>query len=153
MKFTTRKLHFFLLFKLPAAFFTGVRVKSIEENRAVIRVKHRWINQNPFNSIYFAVLAMAAELATGVLVLKKIRMVGKPISSLVIKQTADFTKKARGMVHFTCNNGLIIDDKIAAAIDTGEGQSFVLESIGIDEQGDQVALFKFEWSIKVKPKS
>ena len=150
MKFTRRKLHLFLLFKLPAAFFTGVRVKSIEENRAVVCVKHRWINQNPFNSIYFAVLAMAAELATGILVLKKISMVGTPISSLVIKQTAEFTKKAKGIVHFTCANGAIIDDKIATAIATGEGQSFVLESVGVDEQGDQVALFKLEWSIKVK---
>ena len=32
-------------------------------------VKHRWINQNPFNSMYFAVQAMAAELSTGALVM------------------------------------------------------------------------------------
>jgi hypothetical protein len=35
----------------------------------VVSVKHRWINQNPFNSMYFAVQAMAAELATGALVM------------------------------------------------------------------------------------
>lgn len=150
MKFTTRKLNIFLLFKLPAAFFTGVRVKSIDGNTAVVSVRHRWINQNPFHSIYFAVLAMAAELTTGILVLEKIHNTGKQISSLVIKQSAEFTKKAKGRVHFSCSDGAIIDDKILAAIATGEGQSFVLQSIGVDEQGDQVAIFEIEWSIKVK---
>lgn len=150
MKFTTQKLRIFLLFKLPAAFFTGVRVKSIDENVAVVGVRHRWINQNPFNSIYFAVLAMAAELATGVLVLKKISTTGMPISSLVTKQNAEFTKKARGVIRFTCDNGKRIDEKIEAAVTSGEGQVFVLQSIGVDEQGDQVASFEFEWSLKVK---
>jgi len=150
VEFTTQKLRLFLLFKLPAAFFTGVRVKSIDENVAVVGVRHRWINQNPFNSIYFAVLAMAAELATGVLVLKKILATGTSISSLVTKQKAEFTKKARGHIRFTCDNGKIIDERIKAAITSGEGQVFALQSIGVDEQGDKVASFIFEWSIKVK---
>jgi len=150
VKFTTQKLRLFLLFKLPAAFFTGVRVKSIDENVAVVGVKHRWINQNPFNSIYFAVLTMAAELATGVLVLKKIHTTRARISSLITKQSAEFTKKARGVIRFTCDNGKIIDEKIEAALTSREGQVFVLRSIGLDEQGDQVASFEFEWSIKVK---
>lgn len=150
MKFTTRKLNRFLLFKLPAAFFTGVRVVSLIENVAVVRVKHRWINQNPFNSLYFAVLAMAAELSTGVLVLQKVHTSGKAISTLVIKQNAEFTKKAKGLIRFTCSDGAIIDDKIKATVKSGEGQTFVLKSVGLDEQGEQVAVFEFEWSIKVK---
>jgi len=43
----------------------------------VATVKHRWLNQNPFNSMYFAVQAMAAELTTGALVMYQIKKVVK----------------------------------------------------------------------------
>jgi hypothetical protein len=46
------KLNFYF-FKLPAAFICGVRVKKLDEKECVATVKHRWINQNPFNSMYF----------------------------------------------------------------------------------------------------
>ena len=60
MEFTPFKLNFFTFFKLPSAFWSGVRVKSISSEICEVTVKHRWFNQNPFNSMYFAVQAMAA---------------------------------------------------------------------------------------------
>ncbi|MFX9054098.1 hypothetical protein ABTN50_19255, partial [Acinetobacter baumannii] len=42
-----------------------MRVKKIDAQTAVITVKHGWINQNPFKSMYFAVQSMAAEMSTG----------------------------------------------------------------------------------------
>ncbi|MFY7730726.1 MAG: DUF4442 domain-containing protein, partial [Flavobacterium sp.] len=83
MEFTPGKLNTFLLFKLPSAFISGVRVKQITTDQCVVSVKHRWINQNPFNSMYFAVQAMAAELSTGALVMYHIKQSGKKISMLV----------------------------------------------------------------------
>ncbi|MFN3640594.1 MAG: DUF4442 domain-containing protein, partial [Flavobacterium sp.] len=68
MSISTTKLHAFLFIKLPSAFWCGVRVKRISEKECVVTVKHRWFNQNPFKSMYFAVQAMAAELSTGALV-------------------------------------------------------------------------------------
>ena len=76
MEFTPSKLNAFLLFKLPSAFFCGVRTKEINESNCVVSVKHRWINQNPFKSMYFAVQAMAAELSTGALVMLHIKKIG-----------------------------------------------------------------------------
>jgi hypothetical protein len=65
MEFTPAKLNLFTFFKLPSAFWSGVRVKSISPEVCEVTVKHRWFNQNPFNSMYFAVQAMAAEFTTG----------------------------------------------------------------------------------------
>ena len=79
MRLTASKLNKFLFLKLPSAFICGVRVKEIDENKCVVSVKHRWINQNPFNSMYFAVQAMAAELSTGALVMFQIQKSGKKI--------------------------------------------------------------------------
>jgi len=149
-KFTVKNLNKFLLFKLPSAYFSGVRVTSINDEEAIASVKHRWINQNPFNSLYWATQGMASELATGILVMKQIAESGKKISMLVTKQNGEFTKKAIGRINFTCKDGNLIKEAIATTIETGEGQTISMKAEGIDEEGDSVSIFEYEWSIKVK---
>lgn len=150
MEFTPSKLNTFLFVKLPSAYWSGVRVKAISATSCTATVKHRWFNQNPFDSMYFAVQAMAAELTTGALVMYHIKKSGKKISMLVANNKGNFTKKARGRITFTCNDGHLIEEAIAKAIATGEGQTFWMHSFGKDEAGDQVSHMEFEWSIKVK---
>ncbi len=150
MKFTPAKLNTFLFFKLPSAFWSGVRVKVIEDTTCVATVKHRWFNQNPFNSMYFAVQAMAAELTTGALMMKQIKESGKSISMLVANNKGTFTKKATGRITFTCNDGHLITEAIKNTIATGEGQTLWMKSIGTDEKGDQVSVMEFEWTIRIK---
>ncbi|WGK94566.1 MULTISPECIES: DUF4442 domain-containing protein [Flavobacterium] len=150
MTFTASKLNRFLLFKLPSAYFCGVRVQTIDANQCVVSVKHRWINQNPFQSMYFAVQAMGAELSTGALVMYHIQKSGRKISMLVANNKSNFTKKATGRITFTCNDGHLIEAAIQKTIATGEGQTFWMKSIGMNEQGVQVSEMDFEWSIRVK---
>jgi hypothetical protein len=150
MNISPSKLNTFLLFKLPAAYFTGVRTKSLDNTTCVVTVKHRWINQNPFNSMFWAVQGMAAELTTGALVMKKIKESGKKISMLVANNNAAFTKKATGRITFTCNEGAKIDEAIRKAIETGEGQTVWLSANGVNKDGVEVSSFNFEWTLKVK---
>ena len=150
MKFTAGNLNKFLLFKLPSAFISGVRAKEINANKCIVTVKHRWINQNPFKSMYFAVQAMAAELTTGALVMYHIKESGKKISMLVANNKGNFTKKATGRITFTCNDGHLIHDAIQNTIETGEGQTFWMKSIGVNEKGEQVSEMDFEWSVRIK---
>ncbi|MFV8358325.1 DUF4442 domain-containing protein, partial [Flavobacterium sp. XS1P32] len=116
----------------------------------VVSVKHRWINQNPFNSMYFAVQAMAAELATGALVMFQIQKSGRKISMLVANNKGNFSKKATGRITFTCNDGHLIEKAIQETLATGEGQTFWMKSIGTDEKGIQVSEMDFEWSVRAK---
>ena len=150
MAISPSKLNTFLLFKLPAAYFTGVRTKSLDDTTCVVSVKHRWINQNPFNSMFWAVQGMAAELTTGALVMTKIRKSGKKISMLVANNNATFTKKATGRIIFKCNEGSKIDEAITKAIETGEGQTVWLSANGVNAEGVEVSSFNFEWTLKVK---
>lgn len=147
---STRKLNTFLFVKLPSAFWCGVRVKEISESHCKVSVKHRWINQNPFNSMYFAVQAMAAELATGALVIAKIKASGKPISMLVANNKGTFTKKATGRINFLCEDGNKLDDAIKKTIETKEGQTIWMQSIATNEKGETVSIMDFEWTIKAK---
>ena len=150
MKLSPRKINTFLLFKLPAAFFTGVRVKSISKSSCTTTVTHSWINQNPFKSMFWAVQGMAAELSTGALLQSKIKGSGTQISMLIASNSGSFSKKARGKITFQCTEGLLIDEAIKNAIASGEGQLVLLQSEGMDSAGDVVSIFKFEWTIKVK---
>ncbi|RLJ64473.1 uncharacterized protein DUF4442 [Lacinutrix venerupis] len=152
MKLTPSKINTFNFFKLPSVFFTGVRVKTIDNNACTVKVKHRWINQNPFKSMFWAVQGMAAELTTGALVLAKIRSSGKNISMLVSNNNATFTKKATGKITFTCKDGHLIDEALKQTIATGEGQTLWMQSIGTNQDGVIVSTFNFEWSVKVKNK-
>ncbi|MAP80851.1 MAG: thioesterase [Aequorivita sp.] len=150
MSLSPKKINTYLLFKLPSAYFTGVRVKSISENSCVTTVKHRWINQNPFNSMFWAVQGIAAELSTGAIIMQKIEQSDQRISMLVANNKASFTKKAKGRISFSCTDGALVDSAIKKAIHTGEGQTVWLKSEGKDEAGDVVSIFEFEWTLKVK---
>lgn len=139
-----------LWFKLPIAKIAGLKLYHFDENKAQILVKYGWLNQNPFKSMFWAVQGMAAELSTGVLSISKIQKSGKKISMLVVGLEANFTKKAVGKIVFTCEQGNELDEILQKAIETGEGQTLKMRSIGLDEKGDQVAEFFFNWSFKVK---
>ncbi|MFI1745685.1 DUF4442 domain-containing protein [Thalassobellus sediminis] len=152
MKMTPSKINTFNIIKLPAAYFTGVRVKSIDNETCVVTVKHRWINQNPFKSMFWAVQGMAAELTTGALMIAKIQESGKPISMLVTSNKSVFTKKATGRITFTCKDGNLINDALKKTIETGEGETICMESVGVNEEGVVVSTFSFEWSVKLRSK-
>jgi hypothetical protein len=150
MSVSTFKINLFLFLKLPAAFWCGVRLITINKQQCTTSVKHRWFNQNPFKSMYFAVQAMAAELSTGALVLQSIKANETKISMLVARNSCVFSKKATGRITFSCNQGVQIDEAIHAAINTNEGQTIWLKSIGTNEKGEQVAEMDFEWTLKRK---
>lgn len=150
MPLSPSKINTFTLFKLPSAYFCGVRVKSISEESCVTSVKHRWFNQNPFKSMFWAVQGMAAELSTGALVMSCIKDSNANISMLVANNKATFSKKATGRIHFSSHDGIAIKEAIKKAIDTGEGQTCWMKSEGLNSKGEQVSRFEFEWTVKVK---
>lgn len=150
MDFTPRKLNLFLAFKLPSAFLTGVRTRFLDDQRCVVVVKHRWINQNPFRSMFWAVQGMAGELSTGLLLSNEIEISKRKFSMLVLNNKANFSKKATGKILFSCDQGSEIRESINLAISSGEPQTIWLNSSGIDSSGDVVSKFSFQWTLKVK---
>jgi len=144
------QLHLFLFLKIPISWIAGVRLKEMNDEICITKVKFGWLNQNPFNSMFWAVQGMAAEFSTGFLCAEKIRKSGKKISMLVVHNQAEFTKKAVGRVTFSCHQGKELDEILKKAIETGEGQTLTMFSEGKDQKGDLVSKFAFTWSFKVK---
>lgn len=146
------KFGMYLLYQLPAAFFSGVRVREIDEEKCVTSVPYMWLTQNPFRSTYFASLAMAAEMSTGTLALSNVYKRTPVVSMLLVNMQANYFKKATAKIHFTCEDGKNIAATVDDAITTGEGKSVIAKSIGRNKEGDVVAEFLFTWSFKAKLK-
>lgn len=139
-----------MLFKLPLAYISGMRVQSITNTTAIVRIRHQWINQNPFKSMFWAAQGMAAEMSTGVLVMQEIKKSNRTVSMLVTRQESEFFKKATGKILFTCSGGKQIKEAIEKSIETNEGQIVRLIASGVNTDGVIVSTFQFEWSLKVK---
>ncbi|NHF59498.1 DUF4442 domain-containing protein [Flavobacteriaceae bacterium TP-CH-4] len=150
MAVSTGKFNAFTFFKLPSAWWCGIRLKYIDDRKAIVTVRHRWFNQNPFKSMFWAVQGMAAEFATGAMVTLQIRETGRRISMLVANNKANFSKKATGKITFTCEDGHLIKEALDKTIATGEGQTFWMKSVGVNEQDVVVSTFHFEWTVKIK---
>lgn len=144
------KFRVFLFFQLPSAFFSGVRVRELTTDSCVTSVPFKWLTQNPFRSTYFASLAMAAEMSTGVLALANIYKRVPPVSMLVTKLEAVYFKKAVGRTYFTCEDGSAIREAIESSRQTGAAQTVRARSIGKNEAGEEVAEFFITWSFRVR---
>lgn len=140
----------FLIAKLPIAWISGLKVGQVSEEKASVNIKFRYLNQNPFKSMYFACQAMAAEMSTGLLALGYLDSHTEKVSMLVLDVNCQFSKKAIGKIQFRCEDGLMVKNVIQNAIDTGEGCKCVMNSKGYDEQGDCVSSFSITWTFKRK---
>jgi hypothetical protein len=69
---------------------------------------------------------------------------------LLVGTKAQFLKKARGRIEFICAEGLVAVRGVEACMTKAQGTTFELSVIGKDNQGDIVAQFEFQWSVKVR---
>jgi hypothetical protein len=144
------KFRLYLLTRLPAAFFAGLRIAKADADHCVVAIPYRWSTRNPFRSIYFACLGMAAEMSTGILAMAQVYKSNPPVSMLVTGMEAQFTKKATGHIRFTCNDGPAIREAVERAKTTGEAQTVKVHSVGSNEAQEIVSEFFITWSFKVK---
>lgn len=138
----------FLLFKLPLAYIAGVRPLSLDNEQCSTKIKFRWINKNPFRSLYFAAMHMAAELSSGLLLFQYLNS-GYDFSMLLVKTEATYSKKAVGLITCSCHQANEVKDVITSLTD----ESLIpLHVIAKNEVGETVAEFTYYWSIKKRPR-
>lgn len=146
------RLRLFLFTKIPSAFFSGVRVRHISEEKCVVSVPYKWFTQNPFRSTYFACQSMAAEMTTGALVMSQVYKREPSVSMLITHMSAEYFKKAEGLTTFICRDGLAIRDAVAEAIETNGSNIITVKSVGTNAAGELVSEFTFTWSVRVRKK-
>lgn len=143
------KFRLYLLTKLPAAFFAGLRIAEADTDHCVVTVPYRWSTRNPFRSTYFACLGMAAEMSTGILAMAQAYKSDPRVSMLVVGAEANFVKKATGRTSFSCNDGQAIREAVVKSRTTREPQLVKAHAVGTNGKGETVAEFFITWSFKV----
>lgn len=138
-----------LLLKLPSLIWWGVRVKILEESKCEITIPYNWRTTNPFNSMYFAAQAGAAEFSTGMLVQLAIQGRGK-WSMYVTGFRAEYGVTAKTKTTFICSEGDKVNQMIQEIEASGNPQSLEMISIGYNTQGQEVSRFYITWSLKKK---
>ena len=139
-----------MLGKLPAAWFVGIRVKELSGERCVTTLPYGWRSTNPYRSTYFAAQAMAAELSTGALVLLAAAETGRSFSTLVVDMEGSFSRKASALLTFTCEGGAEALQACRESAERGEARTLTLETVGRLPDGSEASRFQFRWSVKAR---
>ncbi len=143
------KLRLYFLKNLPSALWWGLRLKSASPERTEVTIPYSWRTRNPFQSIYFAALAGAGELSTGILATLA-RMSGGDVSMLVLEQRAEFVKKASSTITFTCEDGQKVFETVKAAVSTRQPQTLTMLGTGRNAEGEVIARVYITWTFKLR---
>lgn len=136
----------FLFGKIPMGWLSGMKVVELGASEATTTVGYRWLNQNPFRSMYFAVQGMAAELATGSMAL--LAMEGQKVAGIITSMDAEFFKKASSKVYFTCQDGNALFAAVEKCKISDDQITVKMKSVGKTKDGTTVSIFHFTWSFK-----
>jgi hypothetical protein len=150
-KMITNALYFkaFLLFRLPLALIAGIKIDFIDKNQCKVALPFKWLNKNPFGSMYFASLSMASELSTGLLVLQAIDNHEYQFSILVKQMKGNFEKKGMENIYFLCHlKQELLFETFEKTIKSDSWESITIESVGKTRDGEICCTFEYEWAIR-----
>ena len=142
------KQKLYYLKNLPMGLISGIRLIHLDEKRSVSELPFRWLNKNPFNSIYFAVLSMAAELSTAAPVMLALKASDANIALIIVELKVDFIKKAQSKIIFTCIDYDDICNAVSQLKKADDTAVFTAKTTGRDIDDNEVATFYFTWSFR-----
>jgi len=127
---------------------SGIKLIHLDEIKSIAEVPFRWCNVNPFHSMYFAVLSMAAELSTAAPVMMVLNGDDADIALIIVNIKAEFIKKAQSKITFECVDYLEIVSAVSQLKCAGDTSTVTIKTIGKDANHSEVAIFYFTWSFK-----
>jgi acyl-coenzyme A thioesterase PaaI-like protein len=139
--------HVFLLY------FTKPSVLEVNENRCVIRIPLNWRTRNHLRSMYFGALCIGADLAGGMIAFHLMQTRKLRVSFVFKDVKAEFLKRPEADVHFTCEDGALIQELLRRTLETGERQDATVNVVATvpKKLGDEpVARFALTLSLKVR---
>jgi acyl-coenzyme A thioesterase PaaI-like protein len=135
---------------IPMIGYVRPKLERIDENTAVLSIRLRRRTKNHLKSMYFGALAVGADVTAGLHAFYFCEKLGVKPSFAFKSMKADFHKRAMGTVRFTCNEGQQVKQVVETAIATGERQNAFVHVEACTEDGEVVAVFEMEISVKVK---
>lgn len=138
------------IFKIPMIGYVRPRLVEINDTEVVVRIRLRRRTKNHLKSMYFGVLAVGADVTAGLHAFYFCDELNVRPSFAFKAMKSEFIKRAETDVIFTCNEGAAVREQVLKAIQTNERQNHWVKVIAKDLNGDVVALFEMEISVKIK---
>ncbi|MNR24374.1 hypothetical protein D3C85_1414480 [compost metagenome] len=126
------------------------RLIQITDHDVLVRIKLRRRTKNHLKSMYFGALAVGADVTAGLHAFYFCDELNVRPSFAFKGMKAEFIKRAETDVEFSCAEGQIIREQVLKAIQTNERQNHWVKVTAKDLNGDIVALFEMEISVKIK---
>ena len=136
-------------FKIPMMHFVRPQLLEIDEEKVKMKIRLRRRTKNHLNSMYFAALAVGADVAGGLQVFYFAEKHGKKVSFAFKGMTAQFLKRAETDTIFESNQGHIVAAAMKKSMETGERINDKIDVIAKNIQGEIVATFEMGISLKV----
>ena len=138
------------IFKIPMIGYVRPRLLGIDENNVLVRIKLRRRTKNHLKSMYFGALAVGADVTAGLHAFYFCDELNVRPSFAFKGMKAEFIKRAETDVEFSCMEGQVIREQVLKAIQTNERQNHWVKVTAKDLNGEIVALFEMEISVKIK---
>jgi acyl-coenzyme A thioesterase PaaI-like protein len=133
---------------IPLIGYVRPKLEHIDERKAVLSIRLRRRTKNHLNSMYFGALAVGADVAAGLHAFYFSDELGVKPSFVFRSMKATFHKRAMGTVLFTSEDGQKVRETVTEARRTGERQHAFVTVEARTTDGESVATFEMEISVK-----
>ncbi|KKO46226.1 hypothetical protein WG68_05485 [Arsukibacterium ikkense] len=148
-------LKFFAWRYIPLIGFCSPKIVRMSNDTLEVTMPHTWRTKNHLGSVYFGALAIGADLAGAFLVFSKAKARGINANFAFKDVQGQFLKRPEAKVHFTSNDGAIIDQMLDESLSTGERINrtvTVVVTCPSLHGSEPMATFALTLSIKAKAK-
>ncbi|WP_299205965.1 DUF4442 domain-containing protein [Brumimicrobium sp.] len=138
------------MFKIPMIAFTRPKLMLLDDNSSQVRIKLRRRTKNHLKSMYFGSLAVGADIAAGLHAFYFAEESGVKVSFAFKAVKAEFLKRATSDVYFNSDEGQKVKKVFDEAMSTKERINKWIKVEAKNTDGEIVAIFDMEISVKVK---
>jgi len=143
-------LRYFALTRIPLLFYARPSVVEKSDQHVVVRLPLNRRTKNHQGSMYFAALAMGADVAVGLLAVELINRQEQKVSFIFKDFSAEFYRRATADVYFSCDQGGEIAELVNTALSSDQRVEKILDAVATvpSENDEPVARFRLTLSLK-----
>ncbi len=143
---STFTFRLWMLRHLPMGWLSGMVIEKLDDQGCTVMLKDRWWIRNPFGSVFWAVMGMAAEMSTGAWIFASVSQ--SKTRFILVGLDARFYRKAKGKSYYICLPGMDVPDIFERILNMDDPLVVTLPVIAIDPQGEKLADFSFHWQLR-----
>jgi hypothetical protein len=131
---------------------TRPAILELNDDRCVVRIPLNWrTRRRDIHAMYLGTLCMGADVAAGLIAFRLVRAQRENVSFIFKDLKAEFLKRAEGAVHFTNDDGPMIQELLRRTIASGEREEATVHvTATVPDKLGAEPVAKFELTLSLK---